>query len=207
MKRLGLGLTSGALGLAAFAAVLATAPVASASPIAGSSLVISAERVGAASYTKVGGDFDRDYGTIALLGQMGSVSPYSAPRFAFDGQVVHHLTVGGVLTVGHYELNSISSTVVLVNPRVGFLTALGSGADLWVKGGFSYYSASTSGGFTSTDETGLALSLALDFNIALGGNAGILIGPSVDQALSGGTDTVDLKYSTYALNIGIAGWL
>lgn len=207
MKRLGPGVMGTAMGLAVFAAVTGTAPEAFASALGGSSLVISAERVGAASFTHIGGDVDRDYGTIALLGQMGSVSPYSAPRFAFDGQVVHHLTVGGVLTVGHYELNSASSTVVLVNPRVGFLTALGSGADLWVKGGFSYYSASASSGIASTDETGLALSLALDFNIALGGSAGILIGPSVDQALSGGTDTFDIKYNTYALNVGIAGWL
>jgi hypothetical protein len=111
------------------------------------------------------------------------------------------------VTVGHYELNSASSTIILFHPRVGFLTALGSGADLWVKGGLSYYSVSASSGIASTDETGLALSLALDFNIALGDSAGILIGPSIDQGLSGGTDNVDRTYSTYGLHIGLAGWL
>src|SRR5581483_11436686 len=110
---------------------------------------------------------------------------------AFVGQSV---SLGGSLTYFHLSQsgNGSSDTVsgFLIAPRLGFAARLGPSVWLWPRAGITYASFSTGvGAGLSQDSSLLAATVEAPVAVALGPQAILLIGPTVDLGLSGSTKT------------------
>jgi hypothetical protein len=165
--------------------------------------------------TQNGSDANAPSGTTttnsySLLGtSINSVaSVFTFPRVAFDAFVTPGLSVGAAVTYFHLASsndfafggppNTLSTTTIsgyLLAPRVGYALRVGRTVWVWPRAGITYASFSNSGTFgtasappnsTSTNSTRVAaITVEAPVAIALGSQAVILVGPTVDIGISG----------------------
>lgn len=172
----------------------------------------------------------------------GFRSPYMIPRIGMDFTVIDGLTIGGAIGFARgastvkselggqsTERDGPSLTAFLISPRVGYILPLGDNMGLWLRGGITYFSLSSSSESTTgtpptttkntSGESGVALSLDPVFLITpvphFGFYGGVmadigLTGKDKSERVSGGTTQsteTDMKYQNFGLNFGLVGWL
>jgi hypothetical protein len=147
-------------------------------------------------------------------------NPYTTPRLSFDYAVVEGVTIGGSvgysLVTGKNEANGQSND----RPSTGTLTAMARGGyvvpfgphGLWLRGGFTYFNASTStpavnGATTKSSLSGFAVSLEPTFVLVPFEHVGFTAGLVVDFPLAGSSDSngqsVTAKVTNYGALCGV----
>lgn len=109
------------------------------------------------------------------------ITPFSIPRVSLDYFVIDHLSIGGSLGFASYSSDA-DGTDFLLAPRVGYVWPLARWANFWLRGGFTYHSAS------QPDESGLALTVEPTFVFVPAPQVGLLAGMSLDQDIVGSTE-------------------
>ncbi len=135
-----------------------------------------------------------DGSTIGLV-YNASPTPYTTPRLALDYFVIDGVSVGGSLGFGDDE----TVTTFVIAPRAGYDFPLADGVDLWLRGGFTYFSMKVDGADESANSFGIGAEAAFVFSPVQG--FGIVASPSADLGLGG-----DVKFSNFGLNAGLVGW-
>jgi hypothetical protein len=134
------------------------------------------------------------FNSISLLGSPihNIASVFSFPRVGFDAFVGQSISVGGSLTYFHLsesgDLGSITASGFLIAPRLGFAARLGQSVWLWPRVGITYvsFSSEPGAGFSQSSSV-FAATVEAPVAVALGPQAILLIGPTVDLGLSGST--------------------
>ena len=165
------------------------------------------------------------FNSISVLGSPihNIASVFSFPRVGFDAVVGQSISLGGALTYfhlsqsGNANSNGVTASGFLIAPRLGFAARLGQSVWLWPRVGITYASFSTDiGGGVSTSSDLLAATIEAPIAVALGPQAILLIGPSVDLGLSGstklngdtaGTNSSDIKETDIGLQVGFVFYL
>lgn len=228
------------------AAVVLSAVVAAPSALAADmgsagTIYIGAERMFGLSFNHekrepAGGTVTNSHTDIGLLWNPGLNSPYTIPRMGIDFAVIDNLTVGAGL--GFWTSSSSTktetggttvdqdgdtTTAVLFSPRVGYMIGLSDRLGIWLRGGFTYFSISSSspernGTKTTSSSNGLAFSLDPIFVVSPVEHFGFFGGLMVDLPLSGKvkgetttggsttTNETDTKFQNIGLNFGILGY-
>jgi hypothetical protein len=161
-----------------------------------------------ASGTRSAGASDVSETTVNFLGgsPTSSFNPFAVPLVTLSGIFGPGVTVGGGLGYASDSRNDgagpgskLDMSSFAVAPRIGGIVDLGSAASLWLRGGLTYSSQKYVTTFvcsvspTGADETCTqtqktsALDFSLDpvFILTPIPHLGILVGPTVDIALSG----------------------
>jgi hypothetical protein len=167
---------------------------------------------------------------------------FTIPRVGFDYTVIPNLTVGGDLvlffTLGGNQsketddnaggkttasVNEPKSTIFGIAPRVGYILRFTSLLSVWLRGGFSYYTATVTQTLenanvqttTSVNVDQLALDLDPQLVITPIPHFGFTVGLTGDIPLTGGhslttrtpTNTTSLSASSSLLFVGMTGGL
>jgi hypothetical protein len=153
------------------------------------------------------------------------LSPFDAPRLAFDYFVIDSLSVGGSLgyASGSDDTEDFVTGAVppvatpsdysgfVFAPRAGYLFMFSDVAGIWPRGGFTYHTFSVNEYF---GESGLAVTLEAMFVLTPVEHFGILIGPTFDIDFTGKRDyetddrgDVKRKYRSIGLQVGLMTWL
>jgi hypothetical protein len=144
-------------------------------------------------------DAGQNYTLLGLGAGPPSPSPYQIPRFAFDGFVIDHLSVGGSLAVWTFDPHrGRSFSGVLLAPRVGYAFAFNDTFGFWPRGGFSFWS------FDHDDE--FALTLEAIFYASPVEHFAFTFGPTIDIGIAGDSD-FDRQHSIGIVTAGIMGWI
>jgi hypothetical protein len=231
--------------LSVVASTMAVAPVARAAAPAleHGTMMISAERlfglsVGRTTTDINNGRVSRDQTHFGLF--LAPSSPIShvflIPRLAFDVAVIDGLTLGGSLgfvisdygtstTVGGNTVDQSepSVTTFLIAPRVGYSLGISRVVSLWLRGGISYWSASSQadpgvfgGNVTRVSAWGLSVDLEPTLVISPFEHVGFTAGLAIDLPAAGkastermnGAVTTTTSVDTRVRNFGImAGML
>lgn len=184
--------------------------------------------------------------TSLLFGSepLGVRTIHTVPRVAFDFAVIPHLTVGGALafafslggshevernqnnTTTTVKVDSPSTTVIGIAPRVGYVIPFGEVFAFWPRAGFGFYSVRQStedednNGRTrfTTRDTIFSLDLDPQFAIVPIEHFFFHVGPILNIPLSGSrssesvrgatTTTVDndLTVWHFGVSAGLGGW-
>ena len=181
------------------------------------------------------------FGLLWGGGVSGTVNPFAAPRISVDYTVIDGLTIGGSLgflsdgtkTSGESrgvtsEKDGPTTSGFVFAPRVGYILGFGQNFGLWLRGGITYwtYSSSTDNangaGVITTDKVsvnGFALNLEPTFVISPVDHFGFYVGGVLDLPLSGKfkderitpgrTDSTETTYKILNLGLttGLMGWL
>jgi hypothetical protein len=144
--------------LSLLTAALALVPAAAhaATPGVGhGTLMISAERLFGLSVSRAtqgsgGGEthLDQTHFGLALAPLSPAPHVYLLPRLAFDFAIIDGLTLGGSIgfDVGDSDANDgagPSFTTFLIAPRAGYVLGLSKVFNLWLRGGITYFNASS----------------------------------------------------------------
>jgi hypothetical protein len=188
--------------------------------------ILSADRLfGVSNYSATTSQNGRDQtvsGTQAnfvwgssAIPSVGS-NPYTTPRLSFDYAVVDGVTIGGSVGYGLVTGKTESNGQSADSPSTGTLTAMARGGyvipvgrhGVWLRGGFTYFNASTSS--TAVDGTtqksslsGFALSLEPTFVFSPFEHVGFTGGIVVDIPLAGSSDSGGQSVSTKVTNYGV----
>jgi hypothetical protein len=222
-------------------AVLAASPALAADMGTAGTLYIGAERMFGLSFnhekqTPAGGTITNSHTDIGLLWNPGLNSPYTIPRMGVDFAVIDNLTVGAGLgfwtssasrkTEGGgatVDQDGDTTTAILLSPRVGYIIGLSDKVGIWLRGGFTYFSISSSspeqnGTKRTNSSNGLAFSLDPIFVVSPVEHFGLFGGLMVDLPLSGKvkgetttggstvTNETDTKFQNIGLNFGVLGY-
>jgi len=127
------------------------------------------------------------------LGLHQGLTPFSLTRLAFDFALPGGLTLGGGFGFTHSSNatetegggvtltdDGLTTTDIVLAPRVGYWFELTPLLALWPRGGLSLASSSTSTDATDRSEQLLALTLDVPLVITPVPRLGILIAPSLD---------------------------
>lgn len=171
---------------------------------------------------------------------------HTVPRVGFDFTIIDRLTLGGSVAVAfglggsttttttapngnsvEQKADSPNTTVVGVQPRVGYILPIGDVLALWLRGGFAFYSVSSKTSDTNNQgveitqkDSGTLFSLDLDpqlmivpmehFFINVGPLINFPLAGSLDHTTSGGGTTVttsnDLTQWHIGISAGLGGW-
>lgn len=150
-------------------------------------------------------------------GSQGVSVPYMIPRLALDYMAADGLSIGGSLgymsntskqEVGGESQDGPTVSGFILAPRVGYVIPVSDGADFWVRGGITYFSATTAPDEgDDTTVNGLALTGEGMFVLSPIAGFGFAIGPTLDVGLSGGYEQGDNKADVTVMNIGVNGGL
>jgi hypothetical protein len=100
---------------------------------------------------------------LALAPTLGNPNVYALPRLAFDLVPIDGLTLGGSLGFSVGDLGgSTTLTTVVVAPRAGFVLGLTKVVGAWLRGGFTYFNATTSDDADTRSTTLWGLSLNIE---------------------------------------------
>lgn len=187
------------------------------------------------------------YSKLGLLwgdpsgGFTGFANPFAIPRASIDFLLIDGLTIGG--SIGFLTSSSRNSatrrgttveadgptlTEFAFTPRVGYILAFSPNVGLWLRGGFTYWSASSKqvaiggapGDSSSSTYNGFALNLEptlvlspvdhFAFTAGLVGDIG-LGGKYKHERTQAGVTRIDpdhdLTVMNFGLTLGILGWL
>jgi len=179
--------------LAALAAVLTSASVASAVPFGQSGDVsFAADRLmGVYIYNE-----DPEKLTAVGLFAPPVAHPYLIARFAVDFFPIHHLSLGGSFAYTSYDRDRNNGSAFLFSPRVGYAIDFSDAFGFWPRGGITYRD---NGG----DEE-LALTFEAMFWAAPVRHFAFTFGPVLDAGIAGsGTEALSFGI----LTVGIMGWI
>ena len=194
--------------------------------------VIGAERITGVYFDKAtlepegGGESTDSTTSIALLGNGGGDGPSSVPRLGFDYLVTDGFSVGGSFVVfsqssetepdGGDSVDTGSMTSIYINPRAGYAYAFDDTFAIWPRAGIAFMTFSGDEGEGGADISGNSLQLTLEGNLVVSPfeHFAFIGGPFLDVGLSGSgereqggeTADADLKYTSFGLNVGIAGY-
>lgn len=134
-------------------------------------------------------------------GPMGSFNPFSAPLVAVHGAVGGFTFGGGIGYQADTQKSGLLTTdlnALTVAPRVGYVVDLGSAVSVWIRAGVAYSSQTTERSWEcqpgatsctqqSLKQTSSLFDLSLDpmFVFSPIPHLGVLLGPTIDVALSG----------------------
>jgi hypothetical protein len=164
--------------------------------------------------------------SIALLGNAAQPTPSSIPRLGFDYLVTDGLTIGGALMFLSSsskvdDVDQGSNSFFYVNPRIGYAYSVDDTFAIWPRVGFAYGRSSEeielNDPATPNPETTISTTqLTLEGNLAISPveHFAFIGGPFLDLGLGGtgkteqGSESFegDIKYTSYGLNIGVAGY-
>jgi hypothetical protein len=191
------------VGVAAFIFTGASAPAARADLGDAGRITLSVDRFFGFNQAKVttsqgNNHVDQTRTDFALLVPAGGTA-YSLPRLAFDVGIVDHVTLGGAIgiiftsqsgsqTVANFTTDGTSSdgNGFVLAPRAGYVLPVSPSAKLWLRGGFTYFQASSKGtGSSEASIHGVALDLEPTFVYLLAAHVGLTVGVVIDLPLSG----------------------
>lgn len=177
--------------------------------------VIGAERLFGVAASRVttedlaGGDDETDTTTFSFAWQgQDGLTPYDAPRVAFDYFLIDGLSVGGSVAFAAVSIEgSPDIDYFLVNPRVGYVYMFNPTIGIWPRGGISYHSRATD----NLSISGLGLSIECMFPVVATEHLAFHFGPTVDMDLTGEIDPElgpdrDLTYRSLGIRAGLMGW-
>ena len=160
--------------------------------------------------------------TIALFGVEGTHT--LVPRLGLDYFVTEGISVGGSLVyihqststeVGSNSADGPSSSLFLINPRVGYAMQFDETFSFWPRAGITYISTKADSDADTESWHGLDLTVEGMFGISPFSHFAILVGPYLDLGLSGtatsepqggpSTDT-DAKLTGFGLTSSIVGY-
>jgi hypothetical protein len=194
-------------------------------------LAISGERLfgyAHTSETQKGGTLDSTFtsNTVSILGNPtgGIAGVFSFPRVGFDYFAARGFTVGASLSYFHISdnVNLSGSTVgasdgtisgFVLAPRLGFAARLSPTVSIWPRAGITYAhfssdngSSSVTGGRSTMSSHFVDLTIEAPLAIDLVPRVVLLIGPTLDLGLSGGTSggatSTDLKETEFGVQVG-----
>jgi hypothetical protein len=171
-------------------------------------MMIGAERLFGLSVSRISTDTNNgstalDQTHFGLFAAPGSQEPhvYLAPRLALDYALIDGLTLGGSLAVAIGDYTNVTTTggttteadlgeftTFLLAPRVGYALGLSRLANLWLRGGLTYFNGAGHGDvFGDTEQTrwGLAVNLEPTFLLTPLTNLGFTVGLVVDVPVAG----------------------
>lgn len=184
-----------------------------------------------------------------LWGDESNVSfkVHTVPRVGFDFTIIDRLTLGGSVAVAfglggsrnttvtnggttvERSADSPSTTVVGVQPRVGYILPVGDVLAIWLRGGFAFYSVSQktpvdnngNNNNDDSDKTSATLfSIDLDpqLTIVPMEHLFITVGPLINFPLTGSVDQTSVRGATtttvsndltqwhFGISAGLGGW-
>lgn len=171
---------------------------------------------------------------VAFLGSGSTPNPFSLPRLAFDGMFESGLTLGGALmyvrTSGKQEvaaggsqktsLESATSAVFILAPRVGVMIESSSAVAVWLRGGITRTSIATQlpTSNAETDEvpsgsreiTTTLVDVSLDPQLVISPvpHVGVTVGLALDIGVAGSlTDAAGDERAMKASSYGVSGGL
>jgi hypothetical protein len=154
------------------------------------------------------------------------------PRITIGGDLLFYTTLGGNRTIETDFTNGSSSTVTVsapstlvfgVAPRGGYILPFSDLFSLWLRGGFSFYVASTktqdgNGGTTSNNTNQFALDLDPQIVLTPLSHIGITAGLTADIPIAGGhsvtnetpnmttTNSAGSSIFYFGAELGLLGW-
>ena len=160
------------------------------------SVSIAAERLFGVTHSSNSGS---SITTVSLLGASGieaAAAPYSIPRIGFDYFAGRGLSLG---LGAEFALISGGSdtTIVGLNPRLGYVVRVSDGFSLWPRAGVSYVRLSN-----TQSAYLLAASLEVQAVVTPFQNFGFMVAPTVDVGLSATGSTL----TQVGLQAGMIGW-
>jgi hypothetical protein len=164
------------------------------------SVSIAAERLFGLSHASSGSGSGSGITTVSFLGGSGGelvAAPYSIPRIGFDYFPGRGLSLGLGAEFAYVDLGS-GTTIVGLNPRLGYVVRVSDGFSLWPRAGVSY--VRLSGGSQSAYL--LAASLEVQAVVTPFQNFGFMLAPTIDIGLSATGSTV----TQLGLQGGLIGW-
>ncbi len=143
--------------------------------------------------------YDEDPVNETLIG-IGASAPaqvYTQARFAIDGFIIDHLSIGGSFAFWSFdEKHAGNYSGVLLAPRVGYTIPFNDSIGFWPRGGFTYRN------FNGNDE--FALTLEGVFYASPMDHFAITFGPVLDLGLAGsGSESRNFGL----LTAGLMGWI
>jgi hypothetical protein len=164
------------------------------------------------------GEIESDWTSISFGWRAApELSPFDAPRFAFDYLIIDHLSLGGSLGYSSIAPDGDDSPLgsnsdysqFLLAFRAGYLHSFGDVVAIWPRGGLTYHSWSFDEG---SSVSGLALTLECPFTFSPTRHFAFHVGPTFDIDMFGEVDPQvgpdqDWRYRAIGLNAGILGWL
>jgi hypothetical protein len=183
-------------------------------------LVLGAERMFGYVHTSEQDMTTTTFNSISLLGSPISniVSVFTFPRVGFDGFIAPSISLGGSLTYFHVSESgngSVTLSGFLIAPRLGFAGRLAPTVWIWPRAGITYINFSTdSGGATSQSASLFAVTAEVPVVVALGPQALLTIGPTLDFGVSGsrklneapigvGNASTDIKETDFGLQVSL----
>jgi hypothetical protein len=168
-----------------------------------------------------------DIGLFTIVPQ--TMNPYSIPRLGLDFAVADAVTIGAALGYAtgkdetRTEQNGTSttregprSTFFVVEPRAGYALGVGDRAAVWLRGGLTYFRASTSAevlssqirvttwGFALSLEPALVFMPVNHFGISVGLVADLPLTGKAESRITGGNTTNETRTDRSIRNIGLA---
>ena len=165
-------------------------------------------------------DIERDRTGVQIgWGGRDRLTPFDVPRFAFDIFVIDGLSVGGALGFASMSDENQAGTEFdasefIFAPRVGYVWMFSEVVGFWLRGGFTYHSASLDGGviFGQGDEYGFAFTADPTFVFSPVQHLAFLAGINADLDLMGEVDPgagpdLDRSYRSIGIQVGLLGWI
>jgi hypothetical protein len=166
------------------------------------------------------GSTSTTFNSISVLGSpIGSAtSVFTFPRVGLDGFIAPSISLGGSLTYFHVSESgngSVTLSGFLIAPRLGFAGRLAPTVWIWPRAGITYINFSTdSGGATSQSASLFAVTAEVPVVVALGPQALLTIGPTLDFGVSGsrklneapigvGNASTDIKETDFGLQVSL----
>jgi hypothetical protein len=198
--RLGSGILSGLLlgsGLASADAPaggkVATAPCAPEIWMRGRSILSGERLVAVQWWGNDEGDALDLHALYVVWGMSTPPNPYNLPSLAYDYVVADRLTLGA--SAGAISGNKEGSAAIL-GIRGGYFVPMSDGVSLWGRAGLGYF-ATYPGGNSAGNVTGVFVSLAPEFVVALGSTFSLTFGVTADIPLTGRRRVRDLLDGGY----------
>lgn len=188
-------------------------------------LIITGERLFGYSYTSTKGpqdskNVDSNFSLLVPSGGGGDATAYTGPSVGIHYPVIPQLTVGAQLGLlyaggstkqGDVSKDKDSTFAFYLAPRVGYILGINPGAYIWLRGGVSYFNASTGDGDQEFTRSGFGVTIDPMFVLTPVNHFGITLGPTVDLPLSGshksGDTSVDHTTTQFGLQFGLLGYL
>jgi hypothetical protein len=141
--------------------------------------------------------------TFSLFGPGGleaAAAPYSIPRIGFDYFAAGGFSIGlgAELTVVSPE-NGSNTTILGLNPRLGYALRVSDAVTFWPRAGVSYVLLDPAGGSSAYL---LAATLEAQLVVTPVQHFGFALGPTADIGLS----ATHTKLTEWGLQAGLIGW-